>query len=494
MSSEPSPSPPTAICLTIKNLTKRDFTLGEVPLALTVGELKARIESEYEGNPPPNTQRIVYAGALLRDESAGLADVVKASDLEAGAVVFHLVLPAEASSTASTPASTPGATPASAREPGAETSTPSSAPSPADGRLPAQPGTPPPAPRADQQSAYPPQPEATPAFGFSNQPPPATTQPGSSAPTTPGMTPTVAAYPPPYAGLGAHSPHVQAVYASAYAAAFNSLSPGGSPAPGAPVAVPVPVPVFGFGGGWGAPGWGAPGWNGAPGGYQQHGAPGQQQHHAVLAPGQQQPTTPTPPRFDLNDPDQAARAVAQAVRDGDPVAAAAAAAAAAAGGRPVHVMQIHIDLRLIMKLAMIVAVASQGATNVRMAIYAAMAVVVYLFQTGAVAWVIRRFLPDILDEQADGMVGGMGAVGGGGAGRAGGAAAPPPRRRPPQGPRTNAVLPGMRDGMPRSWFGEIKVLVCGFLASLLPSWQPPELYRHPRPGAAAAGPERPHQD
>ena len=76
MSSEPSPSPPATICLPIKNLTKRDFTLGEVPLALTVGELKTQIESEYEGNPPPNTQRIVYAGALLRDESAGLADVV----------------------------------------------------------------------------------------------------------------------------------------------------------------------------------------------------------------------------------------------------------------------------------------------------------------------------------------------------------------------------------------------------------------------------------
>ena len=497
MSSEPSPSPPTAICLTIKNLTKRDFTLGEVPLALTVGELKARIESEYEGNPPPNTQRIVYAGALLRDESAGLADVVKASDLEAGAVVFHLVLPAEASSTASTPASTPGATPASAREPGAETSTPSSAPSPADGRLPAQPGFPPPTPRADQQSATPPLPEATPAFGFSNQPASATAQPGSSQPTTP-VQPTVAThYPPPYAGLGAHSPHVQAVYASAYAAAFNSLSPGGSTAPGAPVAVPVPVPVFGFGS---LPGWGgAPGWHAVQGGYPGGLNPGyqlnpaHQQLNPVLAPVQTQPTPVVPPRFDPNDPDQAARAVAQAVRAGDPVAAAAAAAAAAAGGRPVHVMQIHIDLRLIMKLAMIVAVASQGATNVRMAIYAATAVAVYLFQTGAVAWMIRRFLPDVLDDQADGAVGGIGAVGGG-AGGAGGVAAPPPRRRPPQGPRTNAVLPGMRDGMPRSWVGEIKVLVCGFLASLLPSWQPPELHRHPRPGAAAAGPERPHQD
>ena len=43
MSSEPSPSPPATICLTIKNLTKLDFTLGEVPLALTVGELKTQI-------------------------------------------------------------------------------------------------------------------------------------------------------------------------------------------------------------------------------------------------------------------------------------------------------------------------------------------------------------------------------------------------------------------------------------------------------------------
>ena len=121
-------------------------------------------------------------------------------------------------------------------------------------------------------------------------------------------------------------------------------------------------------------------------------------------------------------------------------------------------MQIHIDLRLIMKLAMIVAVASQGATNVRMAIYAAMAVVVYLFQTGAVAWVIRRFLPDILDEQADAMVGGMGAVGGGGAGRAGGAAAPRSlvdRRRDLEqtlcSPACATGCPGAGSGRSRFW-------------------------------------------
>lgn len=71
-------------------------------------------------------------------------------------------------------------------------------------------------------------------------------------------------------------------------------------------------------------------------------------------------------------------------------------------------------------------------------------------------------------------------------------------RRAPRGPRTTAVLPGMREGMPTTWVGEIKVLVCGFLASLLPSWQPPELHRHraaaPPGVAAAGGAGHPHQD
>jgi hypothetical protein len=52
----------------------------------------------------------------------------------------------------------------------------------------------------------------------------------------------------------------------------------------------------------------------------------------------------------------------------------------------------------------------------------------------------------------------------------------------------------MRDGMPTTWFGEAKVLVCGFLASLLPSWEPPELHRHPRERPPERPPERPHAD
>ena len=455
MSSEPSPSPPTAICLTIKNLTKRDFTLGEVPLALTVGELKARIESEYEGNPPPNTQRIVYAGALLRDESAGLADVVKASDLEAGAVVFHLVLPAEASSTASTPASTPGATPASAREPGAETSTPSSAPSPADGRLPAQPGTPPPAPRR-QQSAYPPQPEATPAR-FSNQPPPATPT-RIARPTTPGMTPTVAAYPPPRGPARALAARAGRLRVRVRRR-VQLAEPRRSPAPGAPVAVPVPVPVFGFGGGWGAPGWGAPRVERSPGR-----VPAARCAGATAAP-------------------RGARAGATAADDADaasirpersrPGGAGGGAGGSrrrsggrrrgsrggGGGGRPVHVMQIHIDLRLIMKLAMIVGGGVSGRYKREDGDLRGDGCRRVPVPDGRGGVVIRRFLPDILDEQADGMVGGMGAVGGGGAGRAGGA-----RRRPRRGvdrrrdleqtlcsPACATGCPGAGSGRSRFW-------------------------------------------
>jgi hypothetical protein len=48
----------------------------------------------------------------------------------------------------------------------------------------------------------------------------------------------------------------------------------------------------------------------------------------------------------------------------------------------------------------------------------------------------------------------------------------------------------MRDGMPRGWTGEVKVFIGGFLASLLPSWNPPELHRHPRADAAVSAAAR----
>ena len=33
-----------------------------VPASFTVGDLKRKIASELEGNPPPSTQRLIYSG------------------------------------------------------------------------------------------------------------------------------------------------------------------------------------------------------------------------------------------------------------------------------------------------------------------------------------------------------------------------------------------------------------------------------------------------
>jgi hypothetical protein len=45
---------------------------------------------EYEGNPPPSAQRIIFSGALLRDEKVKLTDVLRSADLTAPQV-FHMV-------------------------------------------------------------------------------------------------------------------------------------------------------------------------------------------------------------------------------------------------------------------------------------------------------------------------------------------------------------------------------------------------------------------
>jgi len=203
-------------------------------------------------------------------------------------------------------------------------------------------------------------------------------------------------------------------------------------------------------------------------------------------------------------------AAARAIADGDPAAAAANAAAAAAGGRAVRVMQIRVDVKLVAKLVALVCFLGQGASREKLALYVLCAACAYLVNVGAFAGLANRLRernPPGARVPARGGPAGVGppergaaAAGneangarrvfeGGGPGRE--------RRGNGGGPRTRATLPGMRDGMPTTWFGEAKVLVCGFLASLLPSWEPPELHRHraaPRAGGEGGGEARAHRD
>ena len=565
--SSPSATPtPASVTVVIKNPANNgnvDYST-EAPLGWTVGQLKLRIAREYDGNPPPSTQRIIFSGALLRDDDAVLRDVLGSADVTAPQV-FHLVT---SQSNASTPAGTPStsvrpspspspsSSVATRRDPVGTPHAPST--SPARDLAPAAAARPPATPPS-ASSARPgtnPNPNPNPSPGATTPAPtdaatptrptaPARATPSStSAPSAPSATPaTPGAAPPftppggyPYVGLGCHSPHVQAVYQSAYAAAFAALSPGSVPGvPPGLVVVPVPSPGAWAGGRAGeipgtdyvspfhghatravrdaagdewlparCPQTGNKYWYNAATMATRWDYPGATE----TGPGGGGPVA-NPWAAPGMGPDAAAAAAAagRAMADGDPVAAAANAAAAAAGGRPVHVMQIHVDLKLIAKLAMMVFFLAQGSGSATVAMYVALATIVYFAQMGAFNPIARRLFGENAAIGARGNAAGAnpGAPGrprAGGAGGAGGAGDRPGGNARPHraGPRTTAVLPGMRNGMPTSLVGELKVLVCGFFASLLPSWEPPELHRHPRPaGAVAAGAvggagDHPHRD
>ena len=85
--------PPVTIRVTVKspfNTSVVDFATEFPAATATVGDLKRRIEEQHEGNPPAATQRIIHAGALLRDDAALLKDVLKSADLSVPQV-FHMV-------------------------------------------------------------------------------------------------------------------------------------------------------------------------------------------------------------------------------------------------------------------------------------------------------------------------------------------------------------------------------------------------------------------
>jgi hypothetical protein len=66
---------------------------------------------------------------------------------------------------------------------------------------------------------------------------------GSQTVPTTATTTTTQAFAIPYVGIGQYSPHVQNVYASAYAAAYNQLTSSGTPTP---LGLAQHVGVFGF--------------------------------------------------------------------------------------------------------------------------------------------------------------------------------------------------------------------------------------------------------
>ncbi|KAJ6078563.1 hypothetical protein N7467_008316 [Penicillium canescens] len=67
------------------------FTIENLPLTITVGQLRARISETFPGNPHPSTQRLIYQGKALLDDNVTLGGFLPSTNDSTHAL--HLVLP-----------------------------------------------------------------------------------------------------------------------------------------------------------------------------------------------------------------------------------------------------------------------------------------------------------------------------------------------------------------------------------------------------------------
>ncbi|KAL4913494.1 hypothetical protein BDW62DRAFT_192316 [Aspergillus aurantiobrunneus] len=67
------------------------FTFNELPLSITVADLKARISQSIPSHPTPNSQRLLYLGKLLSDDNLTLQSLF--GPLNGSEASVHLVLP-----------------------------------------------------------------------------------------------------------------------------------------------------------------------------------------------------------------------------------------------------------------------------------------------------------------------------------------------------------------------------------------------------------------
>ncbi|CEF99156.1 unnamed product [Ostreococcus tauri] len=151
-------------------------------------------------------------------------------------------------------------------------------------------------------------------------------------------------------------------------------------------------------------------------------------------------------------------------------------------GARVRVVHIRIDLKLILKLIAMTLFLSQDASAPKVMLYVALAVFVYLQQTGALNPLARRLAGENADRNGqNGEPGREGAREDGGANGNG-----ENGQNNRVFVRTRATHAAGYTAMPQSALGEVKIFLYSFVASIFPSWLPPRLHE--------VRDERPHRD
>lgn len=477
--------------------TSMDFRVRSVRRSATVRALKDAVRAGYEGHPEPERVVLIYGGKVLRDEDViGDALTIGATGAAAygydvdgddeseddGGVAANERGDGETNGSGSERRGTPRrrtreyvlhmmirkdpreieeeeararakAEEATRREDGGDA--PVADASVSSTPLRATPSAAPTTPRQSTEASMDPGTPAVFASSASRTPPPSYAHRAADSarftlPTTPEFQSAIAdamraaqQSPRHFPVEVAASPLMNATYNAAYHAAFAALSPNGTP--------PGPPPLVGLRSYLDVP---------------QAAATGERSEHDERAQRReerherQQLANGLPP--ELNIPP----------------------------GARVRVIHIRIDLKLIMKLAMMVFFLSQDASPLKVTMYVAMAVFVYLQQTGALAPVLRWLTGNDNIGRGEANHRGGNRQGGNGAAANGNRAANAANDAQRFAIPTRVTRVAGHTTMPQTYFGEVKIFIYSLFASLFPSWLPPRLHEAGR----QAAPRREHQD
>jgi hypothetical protein len=96
MADAPSPSEGASANLNILCQTLPPpgrFPMTNLPLTITIGQLRNRIAEIFPGNPPPATQRLIYQGRALLDDSVTLGAILPSANVSLLKLQFLLLSP-----------------------------------------------------------------------------------------------------------------------------------------------------------------------------------------------------------------------------------------------------------------------------------------------------------------------------------------------------------------------------------------------------------------
>jgi hypothetical protein len=88
--------------LTFRNYKHADFYLEQVPLSVSIGQVKSKLSELYPDQPASARQRLIFMGKILSDENATLSQVfshLSPTQLDSSQSIHLVIAPPSSSQT-----------------------------------------------------------------------------------------------------------------------------------------------------------------------------------------------------------------------------------------------------------------------------------------------------------------------------------------------------------------------------------------------------------